>query len=83
MFPLCVIISILVLRDIEINSGPAGFQVTRNMIVNLNVRSLSCYLDELMCFNGPDNLGLSKTWLDPNITDDEIGLPDYHLYRCN
>ena len=53
-------------------------------IIHMNIRSLICHLDELRCFvtsTRPDILGLTETWLDSSVSDDEICIPGYHLFR--
>jgi hypothetical protein len=47
------------------------------------MRSLLSHLEELQClvfFQKPDILALSKTWLDPSITDSEGALQSFSIH---
>lgn len=53
-------------------------------VIHLNIRSLRPKIDLLrawLTYNKPHVITLSETWLNNNISDDEIKLDNYVLYR--
>ena len=74
---------ILLANDISLNPGPA-YSTKGLRIYHLNIHSLRNKLDELRLFcneHKPHVLSLNETWLDENITDEELHLPDYNIIR--
>ena len=78
---------ILLANDVSLNPGPgsappAGMKGLR--IYHLNIHSLCNKLDELRLFCNeykPYILLLNETWLDENISDDELHLTSYNIIR--
>ena len=78
---------ILLANDVSLNPGPgsappAGMKGLR--IYHLNIHSLCNKLDELRLFCNeykPYILLLNETWLDENISDDELHLTGYNIIR--
>lgn len=55
-------------------------------VIHLNIRSLPHKIDLLrawLLYNKPMVITLSETWLNSNISDEEIKLDDYILYRAD
>lgn len=55
-------------------------------IVHLNARSILCHLDDVQCLvnsQRPDILAVSESWLGPSISDAEVSLPGYSIYRSD
>jgi len=55
-------------------------------IIHLNIRSLVCKIDLLRAWvelNKPDVITLSETWLNSNVSDVEINLTNYVVYRLD
>lgn len=55
-------------------------------VIHLNIRSLSHKIDLLrawLSYNKPMVITLSETWLSSTISDEEIQLEDYILYRAD
>lgn len=53
-------------------------------IIHLNIRSLLPKIDLLrawLTYNKPHVITLSETWLNSNISDDEVAIDNYTLYR--
>ena len=75
--------------DVEKNPGPSSLKNSAKnslKIIHLNIRSLICHFDKLLCFvssNRPDVLALSETWLDSSISDSEISLQGYSIFRSD
>ena len=80
--------------DVERNPGPSGdVCMTKKMdkkkiltVIHLNARSLLPHFDDIASLVSkyrPEILALSETWLDSSVTDSEINLPNYFLYRCD
>lgn len=84
--------------DIELNPGPNGsFNCsvkanTRNInnvkIAHLNVRSLKCrdhflLVKETILSNKFDVFTISESWLDASVSDLEIEVPGYNIYRVD
>ena len=84
--------------DIELNPGPNGsFNCsvkanTRNinnvMIAHLNVRSLKCrdhflLVKDTILSNKFDVFTISESWLDVSVSDLEIEVPGYNIYRVD
>ena len=78
---------ILLANDVSLNPGPrsappASMKGLR--IYHLNIHSLRNKLDELPLFCNeykPYILSLNETWLDENISDDELHLTGYNIIR--
>ena len=87
--------TIQLIHDIELNPGPTNYSVngskkkTSNVkIAHLNVRSLKCrnhyvLVKESILANKFDVFTISETWLDNSISDLEIEVPGYDLYRVD
>ena len=84
------------IHDIELNPGPNknystyGLRTTKcNVrIAHLNARSLKCrehyvLVKETILANKFDVFTVSETWLDNSVTDFEIEVPGYDLYRVD
>ena len=84
--------------DIELNPGPNGSfnssvtANTRNInnikIAHLNVRSLKCWdhfllVKETILSNKFDVFTISESWLDASVSDLEIEVPGYNIYRVD
>ena len=84
--------------DIELNPGPNGSfncsvkENTRNInnvkIAHLNVRSLKCrdhflLVKETILSNKFDVFTISGSWLDASVSDLEIEVPGYNIYRVD
>ena len=75
--------------DVERNPGPtAPAEKKKQMdfltVIHVNARSLLRHLDDvaaLVTSERPHILALSETWLDASVTDAEIHLPGYSLFR--
>ena len=55
-------------------------------VIHLNIRSLPHKIDLLrawLVYNKPSVITLSETWLNNNISDDEIKLDGYVVYRAD
>ena len=53
-------------------------------ILYYNARSLISKLDELCAIveaHNPDVVSISESWLCADISDNEISVPDYHVFR--
>lgn len=87
--------TLMLMFDIEINPGPSDYFVgTANKNINnvklahLNVRSLKCrehfiLTKETVIRNKFDVFTISESWLDSKISDHEIEIPGYQLYRVD
>jgi len=54
------------------------------LVIHLNIRSLPSKIDLLkvsLTYNKPHIITLSETWLNSDISDDEIKLDNYVLFR--
>ena len=84
------------LHDVELNPGPANCSTTNefekstgNMkIAHLNVHSLKCrehfvLVKKAVLENKFDIFTVSETWLNSSVTDLEIEIPGYIIYRIN
>ena len=84
--------------NIELNPGPNGsFNCsvkanTRNInnvkIAHLNVRLLKCWdhfllFKETILSNKLDMFTISESWLDASVSDLEIEVPGYNIYRVD
>ena len=75
--------------DIEINPGPPAAAVKKKAmdfltVIHVNTRSLLGHFDDvaaLVTTEHPHILALSETWLDTSVSDAEIHLPGYRLFR--
>ena len=75
--------------DIEKNPGPAAPSAkspkTKSLsVIHVNTRSLLRHFDDiatLVATKRPHILALSETWLDDSVSDAEILLPGYSLFR--
>jgi len=71
---------ILLANDVSLNPGPASapsYKVKGLKIYHLNIHSLRNKMDELRLFCDeykPQVLCLNETWLDENISDEELRL---------
>ena len=80
---------LLLSGDVERNPGPTyAERAAKNKlkIIHLNVRSLLCHFDDVQCFvslNCPEVLALSETWLDSSISDSEVSLHGYTIFRSD
>ena len=78
---------ILLANDVSLNPRPASvpsYQVKGLKIYHLNIHSLRNKMDELRLFCNeykPRVLCLNVTWLDKNISDEELRLTDYNIIR--
>ena len=55
-------------------------------IMHLNIRSLLPKIDQLrawLAYNNPNIITLSKTWLTSNISDADISIDNYKLFRSD
>lgn len=72
--------------DIEKNPGPTTPKMKALKIIHLNARSLLCRMDEVRCLvsaQRPDILAISESWLGPSVSDAEVSLPGYFMYRAD
>ena len=75
--------------DVERNPGPATPAEKKQKmdfltVIHVNTCSLLRHLDDvaaLVAAEHPHILALSETWLDTSVTDAEIHLPSYSLFR--
>jgi len=87
---------IQLLHDVELNPGPANCSTTNEFKksngnlkkAHLNVRSLKCrehfvLVKEAILENKFDIFTISETWLNSSVTDLEIGIPGYVIYRID
>ena len=87
---------IQLLHDIELNPGPANCSTTNELkkstgnvkIAHLNVRSLKCrehfvLVKEAVLENKFDIFTISETWLNSSVSDLEIEIPGYIIYRID
>lgn len=78
---------ILLANDVSLNPRPASvpsYKVKGLKIYHLNIHSLRKKMDELRLFCNeykPCVLCLNVTWLDENISDEELRLTDYNIIR--
>ena len=52
----------------------------------INARSIANKLNEffaLVVSHGPDILGVVESWLDSNVSDAELSIEGYDLFRCD
>ena len=69
-----------------VNEDPKTTAKKNLKIIHMNTHSLLCHLDEVQSFvlsHRPDILAVSEMWLDPSVSDCEVSLSGYHLYRCD
>ena len=87
---------IQLLHDVELNPGPANSSIRNKSeksngnvkIAHLNVRSLKCrehfvLVKETVLENKFDIFTVSETWLNSSVTDLEIEIPGYVIYRID
>ena len=80
---------ILLANDVSLNPGPGSATLASMKglrIDHLNIHSLRNKLDELRLFCNeykPHVLSLNETWLDENISDDELHLTAYNIIRSD
>ena len=86
---------IQLVHDIELNPGPSHSvdqlqekANSRITIAHLHVRSLKSrdhfvLVKESILANKFDVFTISESWLDDSVSDLEIGVPDYNLYRLD
>ena len=80
-------------EDVETNPGPCthGLEKQKDSkktlrLVHLNTRSLVRHFDDVACLVSsvrPKVLALSETWPDSSVSDGELCLPGYTLFRCD
>ena len=90
--------AVLLSGDVERNPGPpeqdsAAKRGTKSAsvkktlkIVHLNARSILRHLDDVQCLvksQRPDILAISESWLGPSVSDAEVTLPGYTIYRLD
>jgi hypothetical protein len=86
--------NILLLRcgDVERNPGPdPAARKKKNKeapltVIHLNTRSLIRHFDDVACLlssERPHILALSETWLDCSVSDEQIHLPGYNVFRSD
>ena len=83
------------IHDIELNPGPNNYSINGSRtskndvnIAHLNARSLKCrehfvLIKETILASKFDVFTVSETWLDNSVTDLEIEVPGYDLYRVD
>ena len=49
--------------------------------LNNKLLDLQCNLYSTLC--PPDVIVITETWLQPDTFDQELGLTDYNIYRCD
>lgn len=77
--------------DVEKNPGPdtAARSVTKKglfTVIHVNSRSLLRHFDDVACLvstKRPHILALSETWLDASVSNAEIHIPGYSLFRSD
>ena len=86
---------IQLIHDIETNPGPSNYSVDGRKkttssvkIAHLNVRSLKCrdhyvLVKETILANKFDIFTISESWLDNLVTDLEMEVPGYDIYRVD
>ena len=87
---------IQLLHNIELNPGPANCSTTNELkkstgnvkIAHLNVHSLKCcvhfvLVKEAVLENKFDIFTISETWLNSSVTDLDIEIPGYIIYRID
>ena len=73
--------------NIELNPGPNG-SINNVKIAHLNVRSLKCrdhflLVKDTILSNKFDVFTISESWLDVSVSDLEIEVPGYNIYRVD
>ena len=75
--------------DLELNPGPVNAKLQRNLkITHLNARSIKnrehyILAKELVSENKFDIFTISESWLDNTVTDIEVEIPGYNIFRLD
>ena len=85
-------ILLLCCGDVERNPGPNPAARNKNnkesplTTIHINARSLLRHFEDVACLvstEHPHILAVSETWLDSSVTDEQIHLPGYNIFRSD